>query len=117
MAENAFQTGIVLFGINAGDPFSFTGRVRKAGMAAQTKLPAAVDDHLGYCFRMTKRRTVTIFTRDDAVQVLAAGLYLFTVTFYAVFVHVLPTRTRESHGHILPLLFVGLSVEGVHETV
>lgn len=112
----ALHASIVFFGVDAGDAFSFACRIRKIGMAAQAKLPAAIDIQLFRIFRMFHRRPVAIFAGDYTMQFFSSNLYDGSMTCTAVFMHLFAPRDPVLRRLILPLHFVGLAVERIHET-
>jgi hypothetical protein len=83
MALNAGHSRVVVIRFDTGDALPLTGRVRKAGMTAETNLAAAVDIEFFRLFRVVERRAVAVFTRNDAMQVFGADRNFLAMAFPA----------------------------------
>jgi len=89
VAVYAAVTNIVLIWQNARNPVPLTRGICKQGVAPQTEVTTSVNRQGFWLFRMVERRTVAVFTGDDAVQILGTDLYFIIVTLTAVLVHFL----------------------------
>ncbi len=117
MTIDAGLIDVMLLGVNARNALALTGRVRQQRVAAQAEIATSVNRQEFRILRMVERWPMTIFAGDDAVQVLFAEIYLFTVAFRTVFMHLLFACVTILEWLILPDFLIGHVVKAVHEAV
>ena len=103
---DTLRAGVMLRRVYAGDALAFACRVGEIGMTTQTEFAATINHQLFRCLGMFERRSVTIFTGDDAMKFLGTHLNHFPMTLTAVLVHFLLAGNAIFCRLILPFHLV-----------
>jgi hypothetical protein len=89
VAVNTGFIDIVFGGIDARNSFPLTGGIRQEGVAPQTNPTFPVDNQKLWLVRVLQGRSMTVFTWDNAMQILSPNFYNITMALCTIFVHFL----------------------------